>query len=110
MAVAPESGHIETVALVGAGIIGRGWIRAFAPLCRVLLYDPDPAQSAAAMRWLEDDLAANRADGFISAPEADRVLERVKRVTALGAALENCGWCRRARRSGWRSSALSSAT
>ena len=44
------------------------------------------------MRWLEEDLAADRAEGFLSASEADRVLERVERVIELGAALEGCGW------------------
>ena len=90
--MAAEPRLFETVALVGAGVIGRGWIRAFAPRCRVRLYDPDPAQSAAALRWLEDDLAADRAEGFISASEADRVLERTERSSDLGTALENCDW------------------
>jgi 3-hydroxyacyl-CoA dehydrogenase len=50
------SEQFDTVALVGAGVIGRGWIRVLAPRCQVRLYNPDPAQSAAAMRWLEQDL------------------------------------------------------
>jgi L-gulonate 3-dehydrogenase len=86
------SGRFETVALVGTGVIGRGWIRVFAPRCRVRLYDPDPEQSSAAMRRLEEDLAADRAEGFISAFEAARILDRVERATDLGAALENCQW------------------
>ena len=90
--MAPALRAFETVALVGAGVIGRGWIRVFAPRCKVRLYDPEPAQSAAALRWLEEDLAADRADGFISAGDADKVRERVERTTDLGAALENCNW------------------
>ena len=86
------SSRFETVALVGTGVIGRGWIRVFAPRCRVRLYDPDPAQSSAAMRRLEEDLAADRAEGFISALEAARLLDRVERKTDLGGALENCQW------------------
>src|SRR5262245_44859325 len=89
-AMAPQT--FETVALVGAGVIGRGWIRVFAPRCRVRLYDPDPAQSTAAMRWLERDLAADREEGLISASEADLALEHVRSTDDLGAAVEHCGW------------------
>jgi 3-hydroxyacyl-CoA dehydrogenase len=90
--MAPALRAFETVALVGAGVIGRGWIRAFAPRCRVRIYDPDPAQSAAALRWLDEDLAADRAHGFITGGDGDKVRERVERTTDLGAALENCDW------------------
>jgi 3-hydroxyacyl-CoA dehydrogenase len=77
--MAPVLRPVETVALVGAGVIGRGWIRVFAPRCRVRLYDPDPAQSSAAMRWLTDDLAIDRAEGFLSASDVERTLDRIER-------------------------------
>jgi hypothetical protein len=45
----------------------------------VRLYDPDPAQSSAAMRWLTDDLAIDRAEGFLSASDVERTLDRIER-------------------------------
>lgn len=89
----PTGPHaIEAVALIGAGVIGRGWMRVFASHCRVSLYDPDPAQSAAALRWLDDDLTADLAEGLICKRDADGMRAAVSRADDLAAALAGVGW------------------
>jgi 3-hydroxyacyl-CoA dehydrogenase len=78
------------VALVGAGVVGRGWIRVFAPYAaEVRVYDPDPAQIAHTLNWLREDLGADIAEGFISTCERDRILHHVRGVSELAAALEH---------------------
>jgi 3-hydroxyacyl-CoA dehydrogenase len=65
----------KTVTLVGAGVIGRGWIRVFAPHgAEVRVYDPNPAQIPQTLAWLAQDLAADVAEGFVSAEERDAIL------------------------------------
>ena len=47
----------KIVALIGTGVIGRGWIRVFAARgVRVRLHDADPAGVANALGWLRQDL------------------------------------------------------
>ena len=47
--------RIATVAVVGAGVIGRSWARVFARAgCRTQIYDNDPGQVEKARAWLED--------------------------------------------------------
>jgi 3-hydroxyacyl-CoA dehydrogenase len=79
---------IERAAVVGTGVIGRGWIQVFARAgCRTAIYDSDPARSAAALEWLRGDLAQDVADGLMTAAEAEARLALVRRETELGAAL-----------------------
>ena len=50
----------RVVALVGAGVIGRGWIRVFAPHgTEVRVYDSNSAQISQTLDWLAQDLAAD---------------------------------------------------
>jgi 3-hydroxyacyl-CoA dehydrogenase len=83
-----SAGIPKAVALVGTGVIGRGWIRVFAAHgAQVCLYDWDPKGAGNALQWLRRDLDADRADGFVSAEEAEGILGRVRTETDLAAAL-----------------------
>lgn len=76
------------VTLVGAGVVGRGWIRVFAAHdVEVRLHDRDPGQLDRALRWLDQDLTADVAAGFLSADERAAVLGRVRGEADLAAAL-----------------------
>jgi 3-hydroxyacyl-CoA dehydrogenase len=80
----------RVVALIGTGVIGRGWIRVFSARgAEVRLYDSDPAGAAKALEWLRQDLEADRADGFVSAEEASAILARVIGERDLAAALRD---------------------
>ena len=76
------------VALIGAGVIGRGWIRLFAPHgAEVRVYDPNPAQIPKTLGWLAQDLTADVAEGFVTAGERDHILQRVRGEGNLAKAL-----------------------
>jgi 3-hydroxyacyl-CoA dehydrogenase len=81
------------VALVGAGVIGRGWIRVFAPRgAEVRVYDPNPAQIPQTLTWLRQDLEADVAEGFVTAAERDQILRRTRGESDLAAALANADY------------------
>src|SRR5688572_27903768 len=76
------------VTLVGAGVIGRGWIRVFAPHgAQVRVYDPNPAQIPQTLEWLARDLAADVAEGFVTAAERDLILKATRGEPDLAKAL-----------------------
>lgn len=76
------------VTLVGAGIIGRGWIRVFARHgVPVTVHDPNPAQIDQTLGWLAQDLAADVAAGFVSAEARDRMLACTRGEADLARAL-----------------------
>src|SRR5690606_34550759 len=78
----------RSVALIGAGVIGRGWIRVFAAHeVEVRLHDRDPEQLRRTLEWLDRDLAADVADGLVSAEERATTLEHVRGEADLAAAL-----------------------
>ena len=65
---------LNSVTLVGAGVIGRGWIRVFARAgCKVCLYDKDKSQVEKALSWLEDGLNNDVTEEIISREEADLI-------------------------------------
>jgi len=79
----------QLVALVGAGVIGRGWIRVFAGAgVPVRLYDQDPNQAPQTLRWLEQDLALDEDDGLLARGEGRAIFSRVSAVGELAAALD----------------------
>lgn len=83
----------KVVALIGAGVIGRGWIRVFAPHgATVRVYDPNPAQIPQTLAWLERDLAADVAEGFITAAERDTILNSTRGEGDLAKALANADY------------------
>ena len=78
----------KIVALIGAGVIGRGWIRVFAPHgAEVRVYDPNPVQIPQTLAWLAQDLAADIAEGFVTAAERDTVLTNTRGESDLAKAL-----------------------
>lgn len=83
----------QLVTLVGAGVIGRGWIRVFAGAgVQVRLYDQDPKQGPTTLAWLEKDLALDEAEGFIAKGEGAAILGRVSVVNDLAAALKGADY------------------
>jgi 3-hydroxyacyl-CoA dehydrogenase len=88
-----SSASPKTVTLVGAGVIGRGWIRVFAPHgAKVRVYDPNPAQIPQTLAWLADDLAADVAEGFVSAEERDAILKATQGEPDLAKALADADY------------------
>ena len=79
----------QTIALVGTGVIGRGWIRVFARTGRaVRLFDRAQVQLEAARAWLDADLKLDVADGLISQAEATKLASLVSYHSDLAAALQ----------------------
>ncbi len=77
------------VALVGSGVIGRGWIRVFARVgAEVVLYDSDPRRGEAALAWLRDDLAASVDEGSITQVQASGMAALVTAEADLAKALQ----------------------
>jgi L-gulonate 3-dehydrogenase len=80
----------KIVALIGTGVIGRGWIRVFAARgTQVRLYDSDPTGAGKALEWLRQDLEADRADGFVSPEEAAAILTGVRGEADLAVAVRD---------------------
>jgi L-gulonate 3-dehydrogenase len=85
-----SAGIPKAVALVGTGVIGRGWIRVFAARgAQVRLHDSDPEGARKALDWLRQDLDADLAESFVSRDEADGILGRVRAEADLAAALRD---------------------
>lgn len=81
------------IALVGTGVVGRGWIRVFARAgSAVVLHDPVPAQAAAALAWLQDELAAEVAEGSLTAERAGQIDALVRVEPDLGRALAGANY------------------
>lgn len=83
----------KLVTLVGAGVIGRGWIRVFAGAgVPVRLYDRDPAQGPATLEWLRKDLELDETEGLAPAGTADAILGRVTFEPDLAKALKGADY------------------
>ena len=84
---------IRTVAVVGAGVIGRSWIQVFARAgVDVRVYDADPAQVKRALAWLRRDLKDLRDRKQIKKKAARARLERVTAAGTLEEALAGVGY------------------
>ncbi len=82
---------IRTVAVVGAGVIGRSWIRVFARAgCETRVFDPDPEQLARALDWARNSANEDEALGFIDSGAAGE--ERAIRCDTVHEALSGAGW------------------
>jgi 3-hydroxyacyl-CoA dehydrogenase len=81
--------HIKkTVALVGMGVIGRGWMRVFADAgCEVQIYDANNEQVAKALSWLEKAISRDIEEGFIAPEKGKRSLMLVQGHDRLDQAL-----------------------
>jgi 3-hydroxyacyl-CoA dehydrogenase len=83
----------KIVALVGAGVVGRGWIRVFASHAdEVRVYDPNPAQIGRTLDWLWRDLDADIAEGLISGEDRDRILQSVRSEGRLASAVADADY------------------
>jgi len=78
----------QHVTLVGAGALGRGWIRVFARHgVQVTVYDQVPAQIDQTLAWLAQDLAADVEAGFVTAAARAGMLEATRGEPDLTRAL-----------------------
>ena len=83
----------DVVAVVGAGVVGRSWIRVFARaglLTRV--HDPDPAQLAKAAEWAKQSAEEDVRLGFLTREEAGAEGSRILLCGTLGDALAGAGY------------------
>ena len=88
-----EKPSIETVAVVGTGVIGRSWIEVFARSgCQVKVFDHDDGQLARAIEWFERDVKDQRRRGVLRKKEARAWRERVSPAGSLEAALRGAGY------------------
>jgi 3-hydroxyacyl-CoA dehydrogenase len=82
---------IETVAIIGTGVVGRSWARVFSRAgCRTRLYDGDPAQVERALVWLQECAVAEAADGDSESVAAAMAL--VSGHTDLAEAVAGAGY------------------
>ncbi|MBM4186586.1 MAG: 3-hydroxyacyl-CoA dehydrogenase [Gemmatimonadetes bacterium] len=84
---------IKTVAVVGAGVIGRSWIAVFARAgCRVRVFDRDAGQRDKALAWFKRYLKALRRQGSLKKKAAQRDWEAVGAAETLAEAVDGAGW------------------
>ena len=84
---------IASVAIIGSGVIGRGWINVFSAAgCRTLVFDSDSAQLQRGLAWFNDTLAQDEADGFIDAERAVAMRSRVIGCNRIEDALDGVGY------------------
>ncbi len=82
---------IETVAIIGTGVVGRSWARVFSRAgCRTRLYDGDPAQVERALAWLQECAVAEAAEGDSESVAAAMAL--VSGHSALAEAVAGAGY------------------
>ena len=84
---------IRTVAVVGAGVIGRSWIRVFAGAgCETRVFDPDREQLARALDWARESAQKDEALGFIDPAAAAGDGWAIRRCDTVEEALSGAGW------------------
>src|SRR6185295_15044620 len=81
----------RTIAVIGAGLIGRAWAMVFARAgWRVRLHDSDAPQLAAARRLIAASLAEQEAAGLVD--KAAQAVERIDACPRIDDALAGCDW------------------
>jgi len=84
-------GEVSKVAIIGTGLVGRGWAIVFARAgCAVALYDGQPDAAALARDAIGTSLQDLKANGLIADPEA--VLARITAVATLAEALAGAAY------------------
>lgn len=82
---------VETVAIIGTGVVGRSWARVFSRAgCRTRLYDGDPAQVERALVWLQECAMAEAVEGDDSSAAA--AMSLVSGYTDLAEAVAGAGY------------------
>lgn len=86
--MATKKPSFKTVAVIGAGVIGRSWIQVFARAgCRVMVFDTGAEVAARAVEWFVTDLKDLRRQGAIKKKEAKARRARVAVAETLEEAL-----------------------
>ena len=84
---------LASVAVVGAGVIGRSWANLFVRAgCQTRIYDSDHAQVDQALAWLTSDLDRDLEEGLISEQERQRRSERMIAHNSLPEAISGAGY------------------
>lgn len=84
---------IQTVALIGSGVIGRAWAFVFARAgCNVRAFDAWPESLKACEAWLDETLASETAEGYMSKEEAAACKKRVSFHSDMAEALKGAGY------------------
>lgn len=84
-------GESPKVAIIGTGLVGRGWAIVFARAgCAVALYDGQPGTAALARTLIAASLDDLQAQGLLADPAA--VLERITAVDSLEEALHGAAY------------------
>ena len=84
---------IKTVAVVGTGIVGRGWMRVFCGAgCRTKVYDQDPEQLKRNLDWFKRGLQEDVEDGLLTAEQAKEQGNLLSPHNDLAKALKGAGY------------------
>jgi len=84
-------GEISKIAIIGAGLVGRGWAIVFARAgCTVALYDGQAGTAASARGLIATSLDDLHSNGLITDPAA--VLARITAASTLAEALDGAGY------------------
>ena len=83
----------ERVAVVGTGIVGRGWIRVFCEAgCQTAVFDKDATQLKRSIEWFNRPLEQDVVDALPTAEDARRQRNLLMPHHDLAEALDGCGW------------------
>ena len=75
---------LNQIAVVGCGVIGRGWIKVFARAgCFTRVYDQSTSQRELASDWLKKSLEMDITDGFIDTKQAKAMVQKVSFHSSL---------------------------
>lgn len=84
---------IQTVAVVGTGVIGRSWIRVFARAgCETRVFDPDTSQQELALSWAKGSAEQDEAQGLVAAGGAGAEASLIRPCASLSEALSGAQW------------------
>ena len=84
---------IDTVACLGAGVIGASWAACFAKQgCQVRLYDIKDEFLTDAQRRIRRDLSFLAEKGYLAQEDVERAMERITYTTDLASAVTGAGF------------------
>lgn len=84
---------MRTLAVVGAGLIGRAWVITFARAgCRVRLWDPDPQAAPRAVAFVASVAEDLHANDLLSGRSVEEVLAAIEPTADLADALSGAFW------------------
>lgn len=84
---------VRNVAVVGAGVIGRSWVRVFARSGHpTRVFDKDAGQLSKAADWLDESLELDCKDGLLSPADVTRQRSQVSHVKDLREGLDGADY------------------